>query len=332
MTDRNQALCRAKPFRVIPKLTIHGEPINFRELCRRSVPKEADYLVLDVDHTTHLHRNLGELLGWEICAEEAYGSDTLDQINAQRAPGRFLCGRQPVETLRYLTTATKDWAVPGLFYLVWAKWLTRLKSTRPLAYLRFGIEPRKGIQAVPQHRLLEKLSDLPLSSLRHMADRVWERHHDDQVITREDLAWLRKRCPGLTVILSSASPQPVLEAAARHLDVDHIFYTRVEEHEGFLRHPASTYGRGTTKAPRRISPLGEQQINSRETKVQELEKKFPDIFKPWTRSVGITDTGYGEDHCWAHHFDVVIDINSTDPFPPIVRSTSPCHHIHSAGF
>ena len=85
MTDRNQALCRAKPFRVIPKLTIHGEPINFRELCRRSVPKDADYLVLDVDHTTHLHRNLGELLGWEICAEEAYGSDTLDQINAQRA-------------------------------------------------------------------------------------------------------------------------------------------------------------------------------------------------------------------------------------------------------
>ena len=69
---------------------------------------------------------------------------------------------------------------------------------------------------------------------------------------------------------------------------------------------------------------------SRETKVQELEKKFPDIFKPWTCSVGITDTGYGEDHCWAHHFDVVIDINSTDPFPPIVRSTSPCHHIHSA--
>jgi hypothetical protein len=159
---------------------------------------------------------------------------------------------------------------------------------------------------------------------------VWERHHDDQVVTREDLAWLRKRCPGLTVILSSASPQPVLEAAARHLDVDHIFYTRVEEHNGFLSHPASAYGRSSGKIPRRISPLEKQQVNSREIKVQELEKRFPDIFKPSTRSVGITDTGYGEDHCWANHFDVVIDINSTDPFPPIVKTTSPCQHIHSA--
>ena len=107
-------------------------------------------------------------MGWEICAEEAYGSDTLDQINAQRAPGRFLLrGRQPVETLRYLTTATKDWAVPGLFYLVLAKWLTRLKSTRPLAYLRFGIEP-EGISGSPTPTLRSSL--IYLSPLRHMAD------------------------------------------------------------------------------------------------------------------------------------------------------------------
>ena len=46
--------------------------------------------------------------------------------------------------------------------------------------------------------------------------------------------------------------------------------------------------------------------------------------------MGITDTGYGEDHCWANHFDVVIDINSTDPFPPLVKTNSPCQEIHSA--
>ena len=331
MKRNSQAICTGAPLRVINRLTIHGEPLSFRELCKRTIPEDTDYLVLDVDHTTHLHRNLGELLGWEICAERAYGKETLDQINLHREPGRFLLLKnKPLDCLRYLTRAAHDWALPGLFYLVWAKWLTKLKSTRPLAYLRFGVEPRQGIQAVPQHKLLEQLCELPLSTLRHMADRVWERHHDDQVVTREDLTWLRERCPGLTIILSSASPQPVLEAAARHLDVDHIFYTRVEEHQGFLSHPASAYGRSSGKIPRRISPLEKQQVNSRETKVKELEKRFPDIFKPWTRSVGVTDTGYGEDHCWANHFDIVMDINSTDPFPPIVETSSPCQHIHSA--
>lgn len=331
MKPNIQALCPRKSMRVIQKLTLHGAPLSFRELSKRTIPKDADYLVLDVDHTTHLHRNLGELLGWEICAQSAYGQETLDRINLERAPGRMLLLKdKPLASLKYLTQATKDWALPGLFYLVWAKWLTSLKSTRPLAYLRFGLEPRKGIQAVPQHRLLEQLSDLPLSSLRHMADRVWKRHQEDQVITREDLAWLRKRCPGLTIILSSASPQPILEAASRHLDVDHIFYTRVEEHDGFLSHPASAYGRTSRKIPRRISPPEKQRVNSRENKISALEEHFPDIFKPWTQTVGMTDTGYGEDHCWANHFDVVVDMNSTDPFPPIVDTASPCRHIHSA--
>ena len=330
MKTNHRVSSHGNSMRVIEKLTIHGKPMSFRELCERTVPEETDYLVLDVDHTTHLHRNLGELLGWEICAQNAYGKQALDQINTERSPGRMLLLRdKPLASIGYLLKAARDWALPGLFYLVWAKWLTRLKSTRPLAYLTFGLEPTKGIQAVPQHRLLEQLSSIPLTSLRHMADRVWQRHQEDQVIKREDLAWLRERCPGLTVILSSASPQPVLEAAARNLDVEHIFYTRVEEHGGFLSHPASAYG-PARKIPRRISPLKNQEVNSRENKISALEKQFPDIFKPSTHTIGMTDTGYCEDHCWANHFDVVVDMNSTDPFPPIVDATSPCQHIHSA--
>lgn len=330
MKTNNRASGHEHSMRVIEKLTIHGQPMSFRELCERTIPKETNYLVLDVDHTTHLHRNLGELLGWEICAQNAYGQEELDQINSERTPGRLLLLRdKPLASIQYLIKAASSWALPGLFYFVWAKWLTRLKSTRPLAYLRFGLEPTKGIQAVPQHRLLEQLSSIPLTKLRHMADRVWQRHREDQVIKREDLAWLRKRCPGLTVILSSASPQPVLEAAARNLDVEHIFYTRVEEHDGFLSHPASTYG-SARKIPRRISPLKSQEVNSRKNKISALEKQFPDIFESSTHTVGMTDTGYCEDHCWADHFDVVVDMNSTDPFPPIIESTSPCQHIHSA--
>ena len=224
MKTNNRTKSYSKSMRVIEKLTIHGNPMSFRELCTRAVDQNTDYLVLDVDHTTHLNRNLGELLGWEICAQSAYGQEALDQLNSTRTPGRLLLMRdKPLASLSYLVKAASNWAAPGLFYLVWAKWLNRLKPTRPLAYLRFGLEPTRGIQAVPQHRLLEQLSSIPLTKLRHMADRVWRRHKEDQVIKREDLAWLRTRCPGLTIILSSASPQPVLEAAARNLEVDHIF-------------------------------------------------------------------------------------------------------------
>jgi hypothetical protein len=46
--------------------------------------------------------------------------------------------------------------------------------------------------------------------------------------------------------------------------------------------------------------------------------------------VGITDTGYGEDHCWAQHLAQVVDVNSTAPFPPIVESGSPLRSVHSA--
>ena len=129
MNMQSRAMCTREPLRVVSKLTIHGESLSFRELCERTIPEDTDYLVLDVDHTTHLHRNLGELLGWEICAEQAYGKETLDSINAQRSLGRFLLLKnRPIETLRYLTKAAHDWALPGLFYLVWAKWLTKLKK------------------------------------------------------------------------------------------------------------------------------------------------------------------------------------------------------------
>ena len=186
--------------RAVDSLTVHGSPLSFRELCKRTISHNTDYLVLDVDHTTHLHRNLGELLGWEICAEAIYGRTLLDEINEERAPGRLLLLKnKPLATLRYLIRATRDWALPGLFYLVWAKWLTQLKSTRPLAYLKFGLDPREDIQGVPQHTLLAQLADLPLSTLRHMANRVWKRHQQDEIINQEDLAWLRKRCPGLTI-------------------------------------------------------------------------------------------------------------------------------------
>lgn len=317
--------------RFVQQHRLHGEPLAFSELCDRVVPTHTDYLVLDVDHTTHLNRNLGELLGWELVAQRAYGEPLLTKINAKRGTGRWLLLKdKPLETLRYLTRAAQDWALPGLFYLVWGKWLAQAKSTRPLAYLHFGQEPRAAIQRIPQQELMSQLATLPLVSLREMSDRIWMRHDPDQVVTRRALQKLRARCPNLRIILSSASPQPVLESAAKHLGADHIFYSTVEERDGYLSCPSSQLETSSRKLPRRISPSDQENINARENKITALKSAFPDIFEPGTVSVGITDTGYGEDHCWANHFDVVVDINSTDPFAPIIKSESPCREIHSA--
>ena len=61
-------LSTARRTRVAERLVIHGAPVDFRELCRRTVPANTRYLVLDLDRTLHLGRNMGELLGFEVAA------------------------------------------------------------------------------------------------------------------------------------------------------------------------------------------------------------------------------------------------------------------------
>jgi hypothetical protein len=71
-------------------------------------------------------------------------------------------------------------------------------------------------------------------------------------------------------------------------------------------------------------------MNSSRAKIEALHRRYPDLADPATVSVGMSDTGYGEDHGWARHFTRVVDVNSTAPFPPIVAAGSPLREIHSA--
>ena len=318
--------------RPVDRCVVHGKPVSFRTLCERVVPEHTDYVVLDLDHTVHLKRNMGELFGWELCVRRAYDPDYLEEVADSRAPGRgHLDLRRPVGLLRYGMDALDNWALPGIFYFFWAKLVCKTEWTNWLAYRRFGVDPRKAIQSVPQQTLFRMMAGLPLEELRSIARSVWRRHCDDQVVTREDIQWLRRRCPKLKVILSSASPQPVLEVASEELGVDGILYSEVEEHDGRLSMPLwrRALRRSSTLSNRISTPEG-QVINAREVKVGRLRESFPDMFTSDTYTVGMTDTGYGEDHCWTNHFNSVIDINSSDPFPPIVSKESPLQEIHSA--
>jgi hypothetical protein len=316
--------------RFVERFVMHGDPVSFRTLCERAVPPNTRYVVLDLDRTFHFERNLGELLGWEITAYHGYGDRHLASIESQRGPGRFVFDwSHPRSVLRYLGVGLRTWALPGLFYFLWGKLPARIERARHSSFLRFGVEPVRAVQAVPQTALLHVLAGLPLTTVRTLAERVWDHHASDQVIDETDVAWLRAHCPGVTIIVSSASPKPVLDVAARRLGVDAIAYTSVEELDGVMSspywlHPVFSHAR----EPRRIAPPSTVRINASHAKVDDLLARFPDFGDSVT--VGITDTGYGEDHCWAQYFTRVIDINSSSPFPPMVAVDSPLEEVHSA--
>lgn len=317
--------------RVVERLCLHGEPIDFRELCVRAVPKSTRILVMDLDRTVHLAQNMGELLGWEICAHLGYGPSYLAELEPTRGLGRvFVAKDRPIAALNYLALGAKLWGPPGLFYFVWGKLAWRTSRLRRLAFRKFGPEAVRAVQRVPQHALLHQIASLPRTVVRELAARVFRRYAADQCIEREDIAWLRARCPGIKIVISSASPRAVVEIAGEALGVDAVVCTEVEEDDESSTAPCDLSRMGRPKGvPRRISRPSRQRINAGPAKLAELVARFPELRDPSVESVGITDTGYGEDHSWTELFRTVIDVNSTAPFPPIVDASSPTRTIHS---
>ncbi len=280
---------------------ISRDPITFRELCERAIPPETRLVVLDLDRTLHLDRNMGELLGWEISAYRGYGPDYLTDIEPRRGSGRWVLDfRHPVRLLRYLLGAGRVWLGPGLRYLVWAKIAARVRWLRRRAFKRFGPEPVQAVQRGPQDVLFAQIATLPPDVVHELATRVWARFAPDQTVEREDLDWLRTRCPGVRIVLSTASPHEMADVAGRELGFDEVI--------------ASTPGN----------------INGGRAKLVELRRRHPELGAPGVATVGISDTGYGEDHCWTEAFAHVVDVNSRTPFPPIVPAGSPLRAVFSA--
>jgi hypothetical protein len=329
--ERPAARDDAPRTRPVAHFRVHDGPLDFRELCLRAVPTTTRVLVLDLDRTIHLGRNIGELLGWEICAHLGYGPSYLREQEATRGLGRvFLDFGRPRALLRYLGVGAQLWAQPGLFYFLWGKLAWHTDALRKRAFLRFGPEPIRAVQRVPQHALLHQIAALPGTVVRELAGRVLARHAPDQVVDAADVAWLRARCPGIKIAISSASPRAVVEAAGALLGVDAVLCSELEETDERACAPCDLSPGRPRGAPERISRATRQRINAGPAKLDALRARFPELADPRTESVGITDTGYGEDHSWTELFRTVIDVNSDAPFPPIVTAGSPTRAIHSA--
>jgi hypothetical protein len=285
----------------VDRLVHHGEVASFRELCARVLTPATRYLVLDLDRTIHLGRDLGEDLGWELCAYEGYGREHFGRIESRQESGRFLLDwDHPKKTARYLAHSLRIWAYPGAYYGLWGKAAARLDWLRRRGFRHFVGDPIRAAQRVPQLTLLRHLQTTSEDVLRELAQQIWDRYKPDQVIDREDLAWVRNEWPQIEVVLSSASPKPTVEVAGEALGVDHVHYSTLD------------------------------QINSGEAKIDRLRELCDRIGGTEVEVVGISDTSRGEDHCWAQYFTRVVDVNSPTPFPAIVSSTSPLLEVHSA--
>jgi hypothetical protein len=313
--------------RIVERFRVHGDPIDFRELCRRALAPATRLLVLDLDRTVHFGRNMGELLGWEICAYLGYGG----AYTGER-PGRArLDPSRPRATLRYLALGARLWGPPGLFYLLWGKIAWRAQRLRRRAFLRFGPEVIRAVQRVPQHALLHQIAALPRAVVNELSARVFNRHAGDQTIDRDDVAWLREQYPGIRVVISSASPRPIVAVAAAALGVDDFVCTEVEDGDDAAASPCDLSRLGRPPgAPRRISRPSRQRINAGVAKLEALHARYPELADPAVESAGISDTGYGEDHAFTELLGTVIDVNSGAPFPPIVAASSPTRADHAA--
>jgi hypothetical protein len=286
---------------LVDRLVHHGEVASFRELCARVVTPKTRYLVLDLDRTIHLGRDLGEDLGWELCAYQGYGREHFERLEDLQHSGKFLLDwDHPRKTARYLARSLKIWAYPGAYYGVWGKAAAHLGWLRRRGFRHFIADPIRAAQRVPQLTLLRHLQTTSEDVLRELAQHIWHRHAPDQVVDRDDLAWVRAQWPQIEVVLTSASPRATVEVAGEALSVDHVHYSTLDH------------------------------INSGEAKIKRLRELCDRVGDAEVEIVGISDTSRGEDHCWAQYFTCVVDINSPTPFPAIVSSESPLREVHSA--
>ena len=322
---------KSESLRFVDRWLLGRRPIEAHELLQEVVDSSTRYLVLDLDKTIHKNRNIGELLGWELNAYRSYGVH-YQQLAQHRYQGRKLVflWHHPLGLLKYFWRGLRLWAFPGLYYLIYGKVLFHFPLTRSWIYRRFGPDPIAVIQEFPRQVLLHEMARYPKSLLRQLTENLWQRFAADQVFEKRHFETLKRRHPQLKIILSSASPEVVLQVAKEKLAVDHIHYTAIEASEQFYLPPTSFLGSlYRFRRPMVFAKPDSMEPNASLNKVQRLAKAYPDFLQPSVVKVGISDTSHGEDFYWSTVFTRLVDVNSPQPFSPIVAEDSPLQDLIS---
>ncbi|MBI9076905.1 MAG: hypothetical protein JEZ02_15970 [Desulfatibacillum sp.] len=322
---------RGRHVKIVDRYVIHGNPMDFRDLCGRIVRADTKYLVLDLDGTFHKGLNPGVMLGWDLCAYQAYGMDYLDSLDDKGRKGSFVLNwRDQAAQGRYAKNGAKQWLLPGVLYYSLARMGWKSSPVRKTLRQSLGPHAMDKMLALMRLSLMHQMAGIPLDDVYKLVRSLWKRHGDRQVIEPDDIQWLRHSFPNLKIIVSSASPRALLEIVREDFPVHDIFATEIETRNGITSSPHWMHRLFGNKQPRRIAPPASLRQNAYYNKIKYLCLKYPDFPDPDVHTVGITDTKHGEDYPWSEYFKCVADINSHDPFSPLVSTASPLEEIHSA--
>ncbi|MFQ5352585.1 MAG: hypothetical protein ACE5D3_05880, partial [Candidatus Binatia bacterium] len=98
-------------YRLIDRYVVHGgcEPLIGR--IEEIIPREAEYVVLDLDRTVHVGVTIGERLGWEIVDGGRRGPSSGGDECAS-----MFAAAHPWRSSRNIAVGLRQWGLPGLLY------------------------------------------------------------------------------------------------------------------------------------------------------------------------------------------------------------------------
>ena len=319
---------RPSRYRLVERYVVHDTCVPLSERVANILPRETEFVVLDLDRTVHLGVTIGERLGWEITVDPA----CTEQADEPESPRPLFSMRRPLRTAQSLTRGLRYWGAPGLLYAGTVRLGDRWTAWHRFLMLTLGPGYVEHVQSLLRTVLMSSASGYTPGQLGAFCERAWRRWEKRLVVSASVVDAIRDHCPRLrAILLSSASTAPTVEHAAAKLGVD-----------GFVSSGVDIYADGDTeiysapvglpralgrRRPRFFSRPGAVVHNAAVNKVNLLHVHYPEVFAPGTVSVGITDNNYGEDRTWPDHFTHVVALNSRHPFSPFVASSSPCASI-----
>lgn len=317
--------------RRVDRVGIAARPMDFRSLASRVIRPDTRYLVLDLDGTFHKGLNLGVLLGWELSAWQAYGLDFILRAEKRRGRHKVILNRRDARArMRYVGKGLKRWAGPGTLYYTLARTGWKNGSIRRALGRNLGPFAMDRMLSLMRLNLMHHMPLVPLDEIRELSASLWRRYAGLASIEPGDIAWLRERFPQLIIAVSSASPDVCLDAVRDNYPVHEVYSTEIEVKDGRTSTPHVLHPLFGRQRPGRIAPPSTLRPNAGHQKIARLLEVHPDFLDPEVHTVGITDTKHGEDHAFAEYFKCVADVNSPDPFFPIVSAASPLCDIVSA--
>lgn len=319
---------RSPRYRYVERYVVHDSCVSLAERVGAILPRDTEFVILDLDRTVHLGVTIGERLGWEITVDP----DGAGGLDASESPRPLFSARRPLGTAQSLWRGVRYWGAPGLLYAGTVRLGDRWSAWHRFLMLVLGPGYVDRVQSLLRSVLMSSASGYTRAQLDAFCERAWRRWERRLVVDANVISAIREHCPRLrAILLSSASTEPTVAHAARKLGVDGYVSSGVDVYaDGESEIYSAPIGLPRVlgrRRPRFFSRPGAVVHNAALNKVKLLHVHYPEVFAPGVVSVGITDNNYGEDRTWPDHFTHVVALNARHPFSPFVAAASPCASI-----